>query len=58
MLATVAGCCHISVCIAGATTSGPRLASTVVPSRSSAIPAASFAMVFAVAGAMTTASAC
>lgn len=57
MLATVAGCDHISVCIAGAMTRGARLASTVVPSRSSAMPAASLAIVLAVAGAMTMTSA-
>ena len=57
MLATVAGFRHISVCIAGAITSGAVLASTVLPSRSSASPAASFAMVLAVAGAMTMRSA-
>ena len=56
-LACVAACSHISVCIAGATTSGAALARTVVPSRSSARPVASFASVFAVAGAMTIRSA-
>ena len=49
-MACVAAFCHISVCIAGATTSGAAVARTVVPSRSSARPAASFASVFAVAG--------
>jgi hypothetical protein len=48
--ATVAGWDHISVCIAGATTSGPSCTSTVVVSRSSASPFASFASVWAVAG--------
>ena len=36
--ACVAACAHISVCIAGATTTGAAEASTVVPSRSSARP--------------------
>jgi hypothetical protein len=57
MFAWVAGCRHISVCIAGAMTTGASLASTVLPSRSSARPVASFAIVFAVAGAMTIRSA-
>ena len=58
MFACVAGCCHISVCMAGAIITGAVVASSVVPSRSSARPAAIFAMVFAVAGAMTMRSAC
>ena len=57
MFAWVAGCRHISVCIAGAMTTGASLASTVLPSRSSARPVASFAIVFAVAGAITMRSA-
>ena len=50
MLACVAGLRHISVCMAGAMTIGASLASTVLPSRSSASPVASFAIVLAVAG--------
>ncbi len=57
MLATVAGFCHISLCMAGAITTGALLASTVLPRRSSTRPVASFAIVFAVAGAMTIRSA-
>ena len=57
MFATVAGCCHISVCIAGAISTGARVASRVVPSRSEASPAAIDAIVLAVAGATTTRSA-
>ncbi len=57
MFATVAGFCHISVCMAGAMTSGAVLARTVLPSRSSARPTASLAIVFAVAGAITMRSA-
>ena len=57
MFAWVAGCRHISVCMAGAMTSGASLASTVLPSRSSARPVASFAIEFAVAGAITMRSA-
>ena len=56
-LATVAGFCHISVCIAGAITSGAVLARMVLPSRSSAKPPAILAIVFAVAGATTMRSA-
>ena len=37
-LATVAGCSHISVCIAGANTTGQRAVSSVLVSRSSAMP--------------------
>ena len=57
MFATVAAFRHISVCIAGAMTSGAVEARTVLPRRSSAMPAASFAIVFAVAGAITMRSA-
>ena len=57
MLATVAGCCHISVCMAGAISTGALVASSVVPSRSEASPAAMDAIVLAVAGATTTRSA-
>ena len=57
MFATVAGFSHISVCMAGAMTSGAEEARIVVPSRSSARPAASFAIVCAVAGATTITSA-
>ena len=57
MFATVAGLSHISVCMAGATTTGAVVVSTVAVRRSSAIPAAIFAIVFAVAGAMMTRSA-
>ena len=37
-LSTVAGCCHISVCIAGANSTGHRAVSSVAVSRSSARP--------------------
>ena len=57
MLATVALFSHISVCIAGATTTGQLAVSTVVVSRSSAIPAETLARNDAVAGATTIASA-
>ncbi|MGC0370201.1 hypothetical protein RKD05_002453 [Microbacterium sp. SLBN-111] len=57
MLCTVAGCRHISVCIAGATTTGAVVARRVVPSRSAASPAVIDARVFAVAGATMTRSA-
>lgn len=57
MLACVAGCRHISVCIAGAITTGATVASSVVPSRSLARPAVIDAIVFAVAGATITRSA-
>ncbi len=57
MLCAVAGCRHISVCIAGATTTGAVVASRVVPSRSDARPAAIAARVLAVAGATMTRSA-
>ena len=56
-LACVAGLRHISLCMAGARSTGASLASTVVPSKSSARPCASFAMVLAVAGAITMRSA-
>src|SRR4029453_4070341 len=52
-LARVAGCSHISVCMAGATTTGPPKARAMLVSRSSARPAASRARVLAVAGATT-----
>ena len=39
-LSWTAGCSHISVCIAGATSTGARVASSVAVSRSSEIPAA------------------
>jgi hypothetical protein len=56
-LACVAGCSHIPVCIAGRGRAGssPRATSTV--SRSSAMPCASLAITFAVAGATTAMSA-
>ena len=57
IFATVALFSHISVCIAGATTTGHVAAKTVVVSRSSAIPALIFAMKDAVAGATTIRSA-
>ena len=56
-LAWVAGCSHISVCIAGANTTGQRAVSSVLVSRSSASPWAAFAIRSAVAGATTTSSA-
>ena len=56
-LARVAGCSHISVCIAGAKTTGQRAVSRVAVSRSSARPAAARASRSAVAGATTTRSA-
>ena len=57
-LAAVAGCSHISVCIAGAKTTGQRAVSRVLVSRSSASPCAALASRSAVAGATTTTSAC
>jgi hypothetical protein len=57
-LATVAGCSHISVCMAGTKMTGPRAVSSVDVSRSSARPAAARAMRSAVAGATSTRSAC
>ena len=52
-----AGCSHISVCIAGHTSTGARVASSVAVSRSSEMPAAYLPSSFAVAGATTTRSA-
>ena len=49
----MAGCSYIASFIAGATTSGRRQASAAAVSRLSAVPAASLAIVFAEAGAMT-----
>jgi hypothetical protein len=57
-LSTVAGCSHISVCIAGANSTGQRAVSSVAVSRSSARPWAARASTSAVAGATTTRSAC
>ena len=57
MFATVAALSHISVCIAGAITIGQVAVRTVVVRRSSAIPADTFAINEAVAGATTTRSA-
>jgi len=56
-LSAVAGLSHISVCMAGARRMGHRAASRVLVSRLSAIPARILAMVSAVAGATTMASA-
>ena len=56
-LARVAACSHISVCIAGAITTGQRAVSRVLVSRSSARPWAALASRSAVAGATTTRSA-
>ena len=56
-LAWVAGCSHISVCIAGANSTGQRAVSRVAVSRSSARPWAARASRSAVAGATTTRSA-
>ena len=53
----VAGCSHISVCMAGAKTTGQRAVSSVLVSRSSARPWAALASMSAVAGATTTRSA-
>ena len=55
--AWVAACSHISVCIAGANTTGHRAVSSVLVSRSSARPCAALASRSAVAGATTTRSA-
>src|SRR5689334_15538969 len=55
--ACVAACSHISVCIAGANTTGHRAVSSVLVSRSSASPWAALARMSAVAGATTTRSA-
>ena len=56
-LAWVAGCCHISVCMAGANTTGQRAVSRTAVSRSSDMPAAARASRSAVAGATMTRSA-
>ena len=56
-LARVAGCSHISVCIAGAMRTGPVVVSREAVSRSSDMPAAARARRFALAGATTTMSA-
>ena len=56
-LARVAGCSHISVCMAGANTTGQRAVSSTAVSRSSDIPAAARAIRSAVAGATMTRSA-
>ena len=56
-LARVAGCCHISVCMAGARSTGQVAVSSVLVSRSSARPCAARASRSAVAGATTTRSA-
>ena len=56
-LAWVAGCSHISVCMAGAYSTGHRAVSKVAVSRSPAIPAAARASRSAVAGATRTRSA-
>ncbi len=53
----VAGCSHISVCIAGAKTTGQRAVRRVLVRRSSASPWAALASMSAVAGATTTRSA-
>ena len=57
MFAWVAGCSHISVCIAGANTTGQRAVRSVLVSRSSARPWAALASRSAVAGATKTRSA-
>src|SRR3954468_17038724 len=54
----VAGCSHISVCMAGTKTTGQEAVSRVAVSRSSARPMAARASRSAVAGATTTRSAC
>ncbi len=56
-LACVAGCCHISVCMAGTIRTGQRAVSRTLVSRSSARPDAARASRSAVAGATTTRSA-
>ncbi len=53
----MAGCSHIRTFIAGATTSGQSAANAAELRRLSASPCASFAIVFAPAGAMTKTSA-
>ena len=55
--ACVASAVHMPVFMAGASRTGALVASTVVESMSSAIPAAIFAMILAVAGAITKTSA-
>ena len=55
--AWVAGCSHISVCMAGAYRTGHLAVSSVAVSRSPAIPAAARAIRSAVAGATRTRSA-
>ena len=57
MFARVAGCSHICASIAGATTIGAVVASAVSASMSSASPNASRAIVVALAGAISSASA-
>ena len=57
MLAWVAGCSYISVCMAGAMTIGQRAVRSTLVSRSSACPVAARARRSAVAGATTTRSA-
>jgi hypothetical protein len=54
---TVAGCSHMRLCIAGASTSGTVVARTVMLTTSSARPCASLAMKLAVAGITRRASA-
>jgi hypothetical protein len=56
-LSRVAGCSHISVCIAGKKAIGHRAVSRVLVSRSSASPCAALASRFAVAGTTSTRSA-
>src|SRR3954452_6836655 len=56
-LSCVAGCSHISVCMAGTKTTGQEAVSSVAVSRSSARPMAARASRSAVAGATTTRSA-
>src|SRR5215468_3160655 len=56
-LCWVAGCSHISVCIAGAYSTGQRAVSSVAVSKSWAMPAAARAIRSAVAGATSTRSA-
>ena len=55
--ACVAGCCHMFTFMAGATSTGARVASSTAVTRSSASPCAMRASVCAVAGATTTSSA-
>jgi hypothetical protein len=56
-LSWTAACSHISVCMAGASSTGARVASSVAVRRSSEIPAAYLPMSLAVAGATSTRSA-